>query len=237
MLSKELRDQSSQERISPLKLSGADANNLLISEIYRSLQGESTYAGLPCTFIRTTACHLRCHYCDTAHAFKGGQLMSIELLLQRIKELNTPLVELTGGEPLLQKGAAQLLFELCEKNYTVLLETSGAINIQHLDRRVKVILDIKTPGSGENLRNCWSNLDILWPGCEVKFVICDEQDYQFAKQICEKYNLFAKVPVLLSAEAKNMDKTKLAELILKDQLPFRLQVQLHKILWGEKAGV
>lgn len=237
MLTKELIEQSAQERVRPLKEAGLDTNTLLVAEIYRSLQGESTYAGLPCVFIRTVACHLRCSYCDTAHAFKGGQKISLSDLIKQIAQLDTELIELTGGEPLLQKASAPLMQQLCDLNYTVLLESSGSLSISHLDRRIKVILDIKTPGSGQQHKNCWNNLDIIWPGCEIKFVICDRGDYEFAKTICEKHQLFSKVPVLLSPEANNMSPSELAELITADRLPFRLQLQLHKILWGEKTGV
>lgn len=237
MLSKELREQSGEERIRPLKDAQLGPDQLLISEIYRSLQGESSYAGLPCVFIRTTACHLRCNYCDTAQAFKGGSAMSIADIITQVEKLQTPLVELTGGEPLLQKASTGLLKQLCEQNFTVLLETSGAISIEDLDRRVKVILDIKTPGSGQESRNCWSNLNILWPGCEIKFVICNYEDYLFAKKICAQYSLFDRVQVLLSPEATGMKPSDLAAWILADQLPFKFQIQLHKILWGNRPGV
>jgi len=237
MLTKELIEQTAFERVRPLKEAKLSKDDLLISEIYRSLQGESTYAGLPCVFIRTTACHLRCTYCDTASAFSGGQAFSVAELIERIEAFNTPLVELTGGEPLLQKGSIELMTQLCDKGFTVLIETSGALSIKNIDRRVKVILDIKTPGSKQHRRNCWANLALLWPGCEIKFVICDNADYQFAKEICQKYDLFSRVPVLLSAEASGMDRAQLAEWILADHLPFRQQIQLHKVLWGDKPGV
>lgn len=237
MLSKEHINQSAAERIAPLKLAGVGPDTLLVSEVYRSLQGESSYAGVPCVFVRTTGCHLRCRYCDTAHAFSQGTVFSSAELLEKIRGFNTQLIEFTGGEPLLQLAVASLMKRLCDEGYTVLIETSGAVSIAHLDQRVKAIIDVKTPGSGEANRNCWANLKLLWPGCEVKFVICNREDYEFAKDVCEQYQLYSKTTVLFSPEAEQMDKTQLAEWILEDSLSVRFQVQLHKILWGNKHGV
>ncbi len=235
-LAEEWIKQPLSERIQPLK-GMRSKDNLLIHEIYASMQGESTFAGYPCVFIRTTTCHLRCHYCDTANAFMAGQEMTIPDILQKVRSFGISHVELTGGEPLLQKASFELLTQLCDAGFTVLLETSGAICIQKIDRRVHVVLDIKTPGSGESTRMNWSNLETLWPGCEVKFVICSRLDYDFAKQICEKYGLFAKGPVLFSPEATHMDKALLAQWMIEDRLPAKFQLQLHKALWGDKAGV
>lgn len=212
-------------------------NKILVHEVFASIQGESSFAGVPCIFIRTAVCHLRCNYCDTAHAFHKGKELSIEELVDRVKSLEIPLVEITGGEPLLQTKTRELMTALCDLGYTVLLETSGAVSIKDVDRRVHVILDIKTPGSGEHERNVFSNLQILWPSCEVKFVICDEADYRYAKKVIEEYELLTKCVVLLSPEAEQMDKAKLAEWIVRDKLRVRFQVQLHKVLWGDRTGV
>lgn len=224
------------ERILPLK-NMRDPNKLLVHEIYTSIQGESTFSGEICSFIRTTACHLRCSYCDTANAFYQGTEKSVDNVLQEVIELGTQLVEITGGEPLLQKPVFNLLQRLCDKNFTVLLETSGGVSIAQVDKRVRVILDIKTPGSGEVSRNIWSNLEILWPNCEVKFVICDENDYEFAKEIMVKYNLSSRCKVLISHEARKMPGHLVASWVIRDKLPVRFQTQLHKVLWGEATGV
>jgi 7-carboxy-7-deazaguanine synthase len=227
---------SLSDRIIALK-NISNKDNILIHEIYDSLQGESTYAGLPCIFIRTTACHLRCSYCDTKHAFYKGKEYNVDTLIDKVNSYNIPLVEITGGEPLLQNNVYTLLSRLCSLNYTVLLETSGAVSIKNVDRRVKIILDVKTPGSKEVNRNVWSNLEILWQGCEVKFVICNQEDYQFAKNIINEFDLINKCVVLFSPEAKTMNKAELAFWIIKDKLNVRMQVQLHKVIWGNKSGV
>lgn len=235
MLNQELINQSSLVRMMPLK-NKKEQNNLLVHEIYYSLQGESSYMGIPCVFIRTTGCHLRCFYCDTAHAFFEGQEFDVDDVVSKVLDYNIPLVELTGGEPLLQKASFELLQKLTDKGLTVLLETSGGVSIQDVDRRVKVILDVKTPDSGQVNKNVWHNLDILWPGCEVKFVISSKNDYDFAKEICSKYNLYHKTHVLFSAAYNTIQHKQLAEYITTDKLNVRLQVQLHKILWGEERG-
>jgi 7-carboxy-7-deazaguanine synthase len=208
---------------------------LLIHEIYRSLQGESTFSGLPCVFIRLTACHLRCVYCDTPHAFTEGQLFGLGEVLSRALELGDRLVEITGGEPLLQPEVYPLMSQLVDAGRTVLLETSGAIDISGVDRRVRVILDIKTPGSGEVEANIWSNLDRLKPIDEVKFVICDRADFDWACGAVQANRLADRSPVLFSAAFGQVDPTALAEWILNSRLPVRLQLQQHKILWDPSA--
>lgn len=228
--------QSASERISPLK-NMQNRDRILVHEIFASIQGESTFAGELCTFVRTAACHLRCTYCDTEHAFFQGKELSVKEILRQVDELGINLVEVTGGEPLLQKPVFDLLQQLCDLGKQVLLETSGAVSIAQVDKRVRVILDVKTPGSGEVERNVWQNLELLWQGCEVKFVICDEPDYLFAKCIVEKYQLLEKGPVLFSHEAQKMSGVNLAEWVIRDRLPVRFQTQLHKILWGDKTGV
>lgn len=230
-----LLDKSIKERLYPLK-NKQSKNTLLVHEIYASLQGESSYMGYPCVFVRTTACHLRCDYCDTRHAFYDGKEYSLNEIVTKIESYNIPLVELTGGEPLLQKQTFELLTILADKGYTVLIETSGGVSIKNVDRRVKVILDVKTPDSNEIKSNVWDNLDIIWPGCEVKFVLCSLQDYDFAKEICSKYDLYKKVPILLSPVVDRLDPKVLADAIMKDKIQARMQLQLHRILWGEEKG-
>lgn len=236
MLSEETRRQSALERISNLK-NKLNSNHVLVHEIYVSIQGESTFVGVPCVFIRTTACHLRCSYCDTEHAFFGGKEWSVDDLAAKVNEYDIPFVEITGGEPLLQPSVLTLMTRLCDEGKTVLLETSGAVSIKGVDKRVHVILDVKTPGSKETSRNVWENLDALWPGCEVKFVICHREDYEFAKKVIFDYDLPAKANVLLSPESRTMDKQALASWIIEDRLPARFQIQLHKVVWGDVPGV
>ncbi|MEM7495211.1 MAG: radical SAM protein [Myxococcota bacterium] len=214
-----------------------DRDRLLIHEIYASIQGESTHAGKPCVFVRTAVCHLRCRYCDTPQAFTGGTILSVREVMQRVQSFGISLVEITGGEPLLQPAVPRLMTRLCDRGMRVLLETSGAVGIDRVDRRVCIIVDVKTPGSSEVERNRWRNLDVLWPGCEVKFVICDAADYVFAKRVLEQHRLHERVPVLFSPEAGGMSGARLAEWIVRDRLPVRLQLQLHKVLWGDRPGV
>jgi 7-carboxy-7-deazaguanine synthase len=217
-------------RLKPLL--GKPPGTLIIHEIYRSLQGESTFAGLPCVFIRLTACHLRCGYCDTPHAFHEGQPMVLDEVLARALALGGPLVEITGGEPLLQPEVFPLMTRLADAGRTVLLETSGALDIRPVDPRVHIILDLKTPGSGEGAANLWSNLDHLKPIDEIKFVICDHDDFDWAVAQVHAHHLTDRCPVLISAAYGQVDPTTLAGWILATGLPLRFQVQLHKILWG-----
>lgn len=228
--------ETASERIRGLK-SMRDKDKILVHEIFASIQGESTFAGEPCIFVRTAVCHLRCSYCDTAHAFHDGKEMSVDEIIERVVSMGIPVVEVTGGEPLLQPKTQELMRRLCDSGLTVLLETSGAVSIREVDRRVHVILDVKTPGSGEVSRNVLSNMDVLWPTCEVKFVICDEADYKFASAFLKEHDLTKKCTVLFSPEAEKMDAASLAEWIVRDRLPVRFQIQMHKVLWGDRTGV
>lgn len=212
------------------------SQTLRISEIFHSLQGETTRTGLPTVFIRLTGCPLRCGYCDTAYAFTGGDNFSIRDILQQTANYRTPYVTVTGGEPLAQKNCLTLLTALCDAGYSVSLETSGALDISTVDARVSRIVDIKTPGSGEVDKNCWANLDYLTQRDEIKFVLCDADDYHWACQIIREQSLNKRCPVLLSPVHKQLDPVTLAGWILRDQLPVRLQIQLHKLLWGDKPG-
>lgn len=223
------------ERMAPIK-NKQDKSALLIHEIFSSLQGESSFMGRPCIFVRTTGCHLRCSYCDTAHAFFKGTEQTIDDIITTVRSFGVPLVELTGGEPLLQAASFTLLKKLCDESFTVMLETSGAVSIANVDRRVHVIIDIKTPGSGENSTMVWENLNILWPKCEVKFVITNFDDYDFAKEICDKFDLYRRSRVLFSPVVDLISPSLLAEKIIIDKLDVRFQMQLHRILWGETPG-
>ena len=209
---------------------------LRITEIFFSLQGETSRTGLPTVFIRLTGCPLRCGYCDTAYAFHGGSTMTIAAVLDAMADYRTRFVTVTGGEPLAQKSCHTLLAALCERGYSVSLETSGAIDVSAVDARVSRILDIKTPGSGEAAKNLWSNLGHLNERDEIKFVLCDEADYQWAKALLDERDLAAICPVLFSPAYRELEAKQLADWILRDQLPVRLQTQLHKQLWGEQPG-
>lgn len=230
-----LVNESAEERVRELK--GLPRGHLLVHEVYASLQGEGTHVGLPCVFVRTTGCHLRCRYCDTAHAFHEGKERTVDDVVREVKGFGLPLVLVTGGEPLLQPATLDLLTRLCDDGLEVLLETSGGVSTKSVDPRVRVILDVKTPGSGELERNVWANLERLRPHDEVKLVLCGEQDYAFAKELVLDEKLHERCAVLLSPEAEAMDKRWLAERIVEDRLPVRMQLQLHKVIWGEKRGV
>lgn len=209
---------------------------LRITEIFFSLQGETSRTGLPTVFIRLTGCPLRCGYCDTAYAFHGGSTMSIAAVLDAMANYRTRYVTVTGGEPLAQRNCHGLLSALCERGYSVSLETSGALDVSAVDSRVSRILDIKTPGSGEADKNLWTNLRHLNARDEIKFVLCGESDYQWAREQLEERNLAAICPILFSPSYRDLDARQLADWILRDQLPVRLQTQLHKQLWGEQPG-
>lgn len=210
---------------------------LKIHEIFHSLQGESSRVGLPTVFVRLTGCPMRCVYCDTAYAFNGGNNILITEILDTVASFGTRYVTVTGGEPLAQKNCHVLLKALCDAGYSVSLETGGAIDISPVDARVAVILDIKTPGSGEEKNNVWANLTHLKSTDEIKFVLCDRADYDWAKQLLQTHKLAEQCPVLFSPVYSQVNPADLAAWVLADQLPVRMQVQLHKILWGEKPGV
>ncbi len=216
---------------------------LRINEIFHSIQGESSFAGLPCVFIRLAGCHLRCTYCDTEYAFKEGTTLELEDILRQALSFNCPLVEVTGGEPLLQPRVFDLMHELCDAGKTTLVETSGACDISPCDPPIIRIMDLKTPGSGESHRNDWNNIPRLRPTDEIKFVITDRADYEWAKSIITQHNLTTRVrEILLSAvfhQPKGLEilgspalpMRTLAEWILADRLPVRMQTQLHKFIW------
>ena len=209
---------------------------LRITEIFYSLQGETSRVGLPTVFVRLTGCPLRCGYCDTEYAFDGGESMTLAAIMAQVAAHQAHYVTVTGGEPLAQKNCLLLLRELCNADYSVSLETSGALDISEVDTRVSKILDIKTPGSGEVEKNLWSNLAHLTPRDEIKFVICDEQDYLWAAEQLRKRNLPAICPVLFSPAYRQLAERTLADWILRDRLPVRMQIQLHKNLWGDIPG-
>ncbi len=208
-----------------------------ITEIFYSLQGEARTVGLPTVFVRLTGCPLRCVYCDTAYAFSGGELYSIQQICDQVASYAPRYVTVTGGEPLAQKNCIPLLRQLCDAGYEVSLETSGAISVAEVDERVVKVLDLKTPASGEVERNDYSNIDLLTPTDQVKFVICDRDDYQWARFKLDEYQLAGRVSdVLFSPSYEQLDGRELAEWIVADNLPVRFQLQLHKILWDDQAG-
>jgi 7-carboxy-7-deazaguanine synthase len=212
------------------------STTLRVTEIFFSLQGETSRTGLPTVFVRLTGCPLRCEYCDTAYAFHGGASLALDEILRRVAVYGARHVTLTGGEPLAQKHAPQLLRALADVGYSVSLETSGAIDVAPVDPRISKILDLKTPGSGECARNLWSNLDHLTPHDEIKFVLCDESDYRWAVEQLQVHRLDSLCPVLFSPVHGQLEPRHLADWILRDRLPVRMQVQLHKLLWGEQPG-
>lgn len=223
--------------------SSADASlrnrgeELRINEIFFSLQGESTRVGLPTVFVRLTGCPLRCGYCDTAYAFHEGATRTIEDVIAEVATHGTRYVCVTGGEPLAQRNCLELLKRLCDRGYSVSLETSGAIDLAGVDTRVSRIMDIKTPGSGEVDKNRWENLILLTAHDEIKFVLTSEDDYRWAATLVREKGLADLCTVLLSPSFGEVKPEVLAEWILRDGLPVRMQLQLHKILWGERRGV
>lgn len=214
----------------------ADSSRLRITEIFYSLQGESSYVGLPTVFVRLTGCPLRCNYCDTAYAFSGGDWMSLTDIRAQVASYAAQQVCVTGGEPLAQKACGELLSALCDDGYRVSLETSGAMDISTVDARVSRIIDLKTPASGEEAKNRYANIDCLGPQDEVKFVICDRADYEWARLMIENYHLLDKVQVLMSPEHQGLQASELADWILQDRLNVRFQLQLHKYLWNNEPG-
>jgi 7-carboxy-7-deazaguanine synthase len=213
-------------------------STLRITETFYSLQGESSFVGTPTFFIRLTGCPLRCNYCDTAYAFHGGGLIDIKSLLEQAKTSGTKYVCVTGGEPLAQPECLALLTELCNEGFSVSLETSGALSIEYVDKRVNRIMDIKTPDSGEVKKNHWQNIHHLLPHDQVKFVIGSREDYEWSKKIMRDYQLSQKVgEILFSVSQGRVQPENLAQWILDDKLPVRFQLQLHKVIWGDKRGV
>ena len=209
---------------------------LRVTEIFYSLQGEGRFAGCPTVFIRLPGCPLRCSYCDTTYAFSGGERLELSQILSQVKKYGPEYVCVTGGEPLAQPACLMLLTQLCDTGYRVSLETSGALDISRVDPRVSRVVDIKTPGSGEARQNLTVNLECLKPRDQLKFVICDEADYQWARQRLAADDLASRCEVLFSPAYGLQDPTELAQWILQDRLPVRMQLQLHKLLWGEQPG-
>jgi 7-carboxy-7-deazaguanine synthase len=212
------------------------AVNLRVSEVFLSIQGETSRTGLPTVFIRLTGCPLRCRWCDTTYSFQGGETIALEELLRQVAAFGVGTVCVTGGEPLAQKACPALLTALCDEAYSVSLETSGAYDIAAVDPRVSRIVDIKPPGSGESERNLWENIPLLNARDEVKFVLASRADYDWARVAVHQHGLTARCPVLFSPVQGELDPQQLAEWVLADRLPVRMQVQLHKILWGNARG-
>jgi len=217
---------------------------LRITEIFRSIQGESTWAGVPCAFVRVTGCPLRCVWCDTAYAFQGGERMTLDEIVARVREMDVPVVEVTGGEPLAHANSFPLVRTLLDEGFTVLVETSGAFDVTPLDPRAHKIMDLKCPGSGESARNLWSNLEHLTGRDEVKFVVRDRADYEWTRAVVRERELDRRVAegslraLLVSPVWGEVDLEALAGWILEDRLPVRFQVQLHKVIWGPaRTGV
>lgn len=213
-------------------------SSIRITEIFYSLQGESRTVGVPTVFVRLTGCPLRCNYCDTAYAFSGGEQKQLFEVVEQVRQFDCQYVTVTGGEPLAQAECLPLLGLLCDNEYIVSLETSGAVDISKVDERVSIVMDLKTPGSGEVQRNCYENIHLLQPKDQIKFVLCDRGDYQWASFKVAEYELQAKVgEILFSPSHDELEARELAAWILQDKLRVRMQVQLHKILWGNKSGV
>lgn len=211
--------------------------SLQVTEIFFSLQGESLTVGLPTIFIRLTGCPLRCSYCDSDYAFSGGEKLTVEQILKQVFPYKTKHITVTGGEPLAQRECLQLLTKLSDLGYQVALETSGALSLGGVDSRVSIVMDIKTPSSGEESRNLYENLELLKAGDQIKFVISDRDDYEWSKDVASRDNLLTKFEVIFSPNTQQLKPIELAQWILDDQLIVRLQLQLHKILWGDKQGV
>ena len=212
--------------------------SLKINEIYHSIQGESSYSGLPCVFVRLTYCNLRCSYCDTEYAFYEGKDMSIKQIIKKINSYKCNLVEITGGEPLLQKNCIKLINELEKNNKKVLIETGGSLSIQNISKKTHIILDLKCPSSNMENKNLWTNLDYIKKTDEIKFVVGNKADYEWTKNIIKKYDLENKCHLLISPVYDKIDNEKIINWILKDNLKIRFQIQLHKEIWDkDKKGV
>jgi 7-carboxy-7-deazaguanine synthase len=212
------------------------APRLKITEIFRSLQGEGDAVGFPTVFVRLTGCPLRCQYCDTSYAFSGGSWMTLEAILTQVADLEAAHVCVTGGEPLAQPNCLPLLTELCDAGYRVSLETSGAMSVAEVDPRVARVVDVKTPASGEAARNLLDQLPLLRSHDQIKFVICDRADYEWSRELLRERDLPDQATVLFSPSHEQLPARELADWILEDRLPVRMQVQLHKILWGNAPG-
>lgn len=229
--------------MTPAAGAGADAvrdlpatERVRVTEVFCSLQGEGNTAGRPTVFVRLTGCPLRCVYCDTAYAFHGGTSRTVDGLVEEVADQGVEQVCVTGGEPLAQRGCLSLLERLCDAGHAVSLETSGALDIRPVDARVVRVLDLKTPGSGECGRNRWDNLDDLRATDQVKFVLCDRADYEWARDVVARHALNETCEVLFSPVWETLPARELADWLVADRLPVRMQVQLHKILWGDEPG-
>jgi 7-carboxy-7-deazaguanine synthase len=218
------------------KADKSSTTTLRLTEVFLSLQGETSRAGLPTVFIRLSGCPLRCRWCDTPYSFQGGEAVTLASLLARVADYGVPTVCVTGGEPLAQKNCPTLLSSLCDAGYSVSLETSGALDISKVDPRVSRIVDIKAPESGEETRNRWENLPHLTPRDEIKFVLANRADYEWARAVIQAQNLAKVCPILFSPVQGELPPAQLADWILADRLPVRMQMQLHKVLWGNTPG-
>ncbi|WP_040576085.1 MULTISPECIES: 7-carboxy-7-deazaguanine synthase QueE [Methylophaga] len=207
-----------------------------ITEIFYSLQGESRTVGLPTVFVRLTGCPLRCGYCDTEYAFHGGEKMDLDEIVAKVAAFNPRYVCVTGGEPLAQPNCIPLLTALCDRGYEVSLETSGAMDISKVDKRVSRVMDLKTPGSGEESKNRYENIELLNTHDQLKFVVCHRDDYDWAKQKLQQHQLNERCEVLFSPIHGQLQPAELAEWVVEDNLPVRMQIQMHKYLWGEEKG-
>jgi len=214
----------------------SSASRVKLTEVFLSIQGEADSVGWPTVFVRLTGCPLRCQYCDTQYAFYGGEWFSIDQVLERVESFSTKHVCVTGGEPLAQKGCLSLLQRLCDAGYRVSLETSGAIDVTNVDSRVVRVVDIKTPGSGEVARNRYENLDVVRPDEQVKFVLCSREDFEWARDFIRERRLYERCTVLFSPSYGQLEPRDLAQWVLDERLPVRLQIQLHKVLWGDTPG-
>ena len=221
---------SIEQRLQPL--TGKPPGTLLIHELYRSIQGESTFAGLPCVFVRTAVCDARCVWCDTPHAFTQGTVWTLDDIVTKVRSFQTPVVEITGGEPLVQPETLPLMARLADLGLTVLLETSGAHDISPVDRRVHIIMDLKCPDSGEEANNRWANLDALKPSDEIKFVVASRADFDWTANVVRQQRLDRRFVVLLSGVHNSVAPLELANWLLDSGLQIRMQLQMHKVIWG-----